>query len=208
MLVQGVHKVNSVAYGGGMSPRNTLTSLDWIQASFRALTQGGPQAIKVEAIAKDMGVSKGSFYWHFKDVNALKKAMLSHWLDITTDSIVQRVQSSSDNPKEQLLELISIATSGMAKPYGGRLAEPAIRDWAKYDRDAAETLVIVDKRRLKFLRSLFRQLGVPRPLHSAYASGIYGAIIGVEMLSKKVAADKKQGLLCMLDLMLKSSKKD
>ncbi|MFK8079829.1 MAG: TetR/AcrR family transcriptional regulator [Granulosicoccus sp.] len=206
MVEKFIHKVNSVAYGDGMSPRDTLSAIDWIQASFRALTKGGPQAIKVEAIAKDLGVSKGSFYWHFKDVGALKKAMLEHWLEIATDSIVQRVQSTSEKPREQLLELISIATSDIAKPYGGRLAEPAIREWARYDSDAADTLAIVDRRRLKFLRSLFKQLGIPGPLSSAYASGIYGAIIGVEQLSKKVASDKSTGLMCMLDLMLKSSK--
>jgi len=189
-----------------MTRRQTLNTIDWIQASFRALTRGGPQAIKAEAIARDLGVSKGSFYWHFKDVNALKKAMLEHWLEIATDAIVERVQSISDDPRQQLLELISIATSDMAKPYGGRLAEPAIREWARYDSDAADTLAIVDRRRLKFLRSLFRQSGVPKTLSSAYASGIYVAIIGLEHLSKKVAADRHRGLMCMLDLMLKPSK--
>ncbi|MFK7861450.1 MAG: TetR/AcrR family transcriptional regulator [Granulosicoccus sp.] len=168
-----------------MASRDTLSLIDWIQASFHALTRGGPQAIKVEAIAKELSVSEGSFYWYFKDVGALKKAMLDHWFVVNTDVIVQRVQSSSAKPRQQLLELISIATSDIAKPYGGRLAEPVIREWARYDRDAADTLEIVDTRRLKFLRSLFRQLGVPRSLRSACTSGIYGAIIGMQQLSKK-----------------------
>lgn len=67
-----------------MAKRNSLTTDDWIRAGFRALTSGGPQAIKVEAIARRLHVSKGSFYWHFKDLSALQGAMLAHWLHSAT----------------------------------------------------------------------------------------------------------------------------
>ncbi|NLH83356.1 MAG: TetR family transcriptional regulator, partial [Phyllobacteriaceae bacterium] len=51
-----------------MATRSTLSAEDWIKAAFRALSVGGVQAIRAEAIARDLNVSKGAFYWHFKDV--------------------------------------------------------------------------------------------------------------------------------------------
>jgi len=190
-----------------MSERSVLTSVDWIQAAFRALTANGPQGIKVEAIARSLKVSKGSFYWHFKDANALKQAMLLHWQEVAVEGIIKEVESSGDKPIDQIRTLIEIAVSDLDEPYGGHLVEAAIRDWARYNEDASKALKQVDSKRLSFLRRLFRALGAPRTIAAMNASTLYAAIIGLEQLSWKMRVNRKRSLNCLLDMMLATAKK-
>lgn len=186
-----------------MNQKSQLTQSDWILASFRALASGGPQAIRAEAIARELAVSKGSFYWHFKDVPALKQAMLDHWTEIATRQIITTVEYSSMDAAEQLRLLVRIATSDTNAPYGGKLAEAAIRDWARYDRGAAETLRTVDRLRLAFLKKLFGQYGASTEHSKQFANILYAALIGLEQLDFHEHADAKRDLLALLELLLR-----
>jgi len=185
--------------------KTALTPDDWVKASFRALSAGGPQAIKVEAIAKALKVSKGSFYWHFKDVSALKADMLRHWLQVATHDIISDVSDNGLGPKEQLRRLVDIATSEKNEPYGGALAEAAIRDWARYDENAAATLKVVDAARRQFLRMLFEKSGVPPAQCVSYANILYAALIGLEQLSHTAAPEWKNDLSALLALLLRDA---
>ncbi len=176
-----------------------------MKAGFRALSVGGPQAIKVEAIAKALQVSKGSFYWHFKDVSALKAGMLRHWLQVATHDIISDVAGSG--PKEQLSRLVDIATGKKNEPYGGAQAEAAIRDWARYDENAAATLKTVDATRRQFLRVLFEASGVPAAQCASYANILYAALIGLEQLSRMSALERKNDLSTLLALLLLDAEK-
>ena len=123
--------------------KNTLTPQDWIKAGFRALTRGGPQAIRAEAIARDLKVSKGSFYWHFKDIPAYEAAMLLHWRDEATEAIINAVDAKSGSTQNQLRLLVHISATQNEDAYGGNLAEAAIRDWGRYGPLAQETVKAV-----------------------------------------------------------------
>lgn len=185
-----------------MRHSGTLTPEDWIAAGFRALTAGGPSAIKIEAIARELKVSKGSFYWHFADVPAFKHAMLRHWAEIATANVIGEVSEASPDPREQLRRLVTIATGGRSGPYGGKLAEAAIRDWARYDAEAASTLKTVDGQRLRFLRSLFGSCGIPAGRAAAFAGILYGALIGLEQLHHHGLANAGGDLRELLELLL------
>ncbi len=185
-----------------MTRRTTFTTDDWIKAGFRALSAGGPQAIKIEAIARALKVSKGSFYWHFRDVAAFKTAMLRHWMDVATHDIIVSVEDSGSEPKEQLRLLVQIATSERSKPYGGTLAEAAIRDWARYDKKAAATLRAVDNTRLRFLKELFERSGTPPARCAVHANILYAALIGLAHLSHGGVANRKNDLSSLLELLL------
>ena len=56
-------------------PKLRLGPEDWVMAGFRALAADGPQAVRAETLARGLGATKGSFYWHFKDLAALHQAM-------------------------------------------------------------------------------------------------------------------------------------
>jgi AcrR family transcriptional regulator len=188
-----------------MKSHDTLTPRDWIAAGFRALTVGGPQAIKIEAIARELRVSKGSFYWHFKDVASFKLAMLSHWAEVATKDVISKIGGSKAEPREQLRHLVQVAAGNSSDPYGGKQVEAAIRDWARYDADVAETIKAVDHQRLQFLTMLLRASGMSSTQASTFACILYGALIGLEQLSYHKLANVEGDLSALLDILLSTS---
>ncbi len=180
-----------------------LTPNDWIKASFAALTSGGPQAIRAEAIARKLKVSKGSFYWHFVDVPALKLAMLDHWEKAATKDIIELVNLRASTAKDRLRVLVQISTSSTDTAYGGVLAEAAIRDWARYDKTAAAAVKAVDKRRLDFVQTQFQAHGTPNAICKQNANILYAALIGLEHLSHHGFASRSRDLGALLDHLLR-----
>lgn len=184
--------------------RKTLTSNEWIEAAFRALTAGGPQAIRAEAIARELKVSKGSFYWHFKNVDALKVQMLQRWKDEATENIIEALEGNNLPPADKLRALVEVATAHDSARYGGILAEAAIRDWGRYDARAAETVKAVDIKRLVYLDSLFEQCGAKPPMVRTNSSILYGALIGMEPLFYNGLIDAPGDMKCLLEKLLES----
>ncbi|MEP2717314.1 TetR/AcrR family transcriptional regulator [Pseudophaeobacter sp.] len=184
----------------------TKTNLDanaWIQAAFRALTRGGPQAIKAEAIARELGVSKGSFYWHFKNVGALKTQMLQHWRREATDSIIEALETDGTSAAERLKKLVEVSTGSADEEYGGVLVEASIRDWARYDSTASETVRTVDEGRLAYLNTLFEQCGFNPAKRASSSAILYSSLIGLASLSHNGLADLRADLQFLLETLLK-----
>ena len=187
-----------------MATKDTLTSDDWIKAAFRALTEGGVQAIRAEAIARDLNVSKGSFYWHFRDVPDLKAQMLSHWAREATEAIIAEVESHEVPADKQLRLLVDSATDDRNLAYGGMLTEGAIREWARFDAAAATILKSVDERRIAYVADLLGRCGFSSIRSRSGANALYGALIGLEALAAGGLADLRGDLLGLLETLLRS----
>jgi AcrR family transcriptional regulator len=200
MYIRAIARVNTPSYGLDMKPR--LTPDEWIKASFTALTAGGPQAIRAEPIARALKVSKGSFYWHFADVPALKKAMLDHWARAATQDVIDLVESKASSAKDRLRLLVQISTASNHDEYGGALAEAAIRDWARYDENAAKALKSVDQQRLIFVETQFRAHGTPKAQCRQNANILYAALIGLAHLSHHRFAPPSDDLPALLGRLL------
>ncbi|MCF6321242.1 MAG: TetR/AcrR family transcriptional regulator [Rhizobiaceae bacterium] len=185
-----------------MKRKKPLAGEDWIKAAFRALSSAGPQAIRVESIARDLKVSKGSFYWHFKDVAALKSAMLDHWARVGTADIIARSGAGDASPKEQLEIVIELATGNGTDEYGGLLSEGAIRNWARSDKQAALVLAKVEKARLQFVEENFAKLGFSAANSAIKARILYAGLIGIEHLSLQGFAEMRNDMLNLLELLL------
>ncbi|MGH1358776.1 MAG: TetR/AcrR family transcriptional regulator [Burkholderiaceae bacterium] len=183
---------------------NKISKLDWIQGGFRTLTSDGHLAIKAEVIARDLGVSKGSFYWHFDNVAAFKIAMLEHWVAQGTDGIMSQVRNADAEPSDQLRSLVNTITAELNAPYGGLLAESAIRNWARFDPQVLLSVRRVDQSRLKFLASLFRRAGGSAEISRRFANLFYSGLIGLEYLTHERLAKLKTDLPVLLDLLLES----
>ncbi|MET0387197.1 MAG: helix-turn-helix domain-containing protein, partial [Polyangiales bacterium] len=83
------------------SSKDLKTARDWVTAGLAVLAQQGADAIKVEPLARELGVTKGSFYWHFRDRDALLKAILSHWQTVATAARLARVDALGGTPAER-----------------------------------------------------------------------------------------------------------
>ena len=185
-----------------MRARPRLNKTDWILAAFRALTRGGPQAIKAELIARDLSVSKGSFYWHFKDVADLRAAMIRHWRQQATDAVIAALDDGGASPQSRLRGLIEITSSDRYDTYGGPLVEAAIRDWARCEGAVMDAVHEVDRRRLAYVEGLFGECGFGGDAARANARTLYGALIGLDLLSYLDGADVGADMRLLLERML------
>ena len=122
----------------------------WVHAALQALAAGGPDAVRVETLAVSLGVSKGGFYWHFADRQALLEEMLDTWEKTGTEDIIARVASHPGDARAKLQKLFDITSSPE-----GLAVELAVRDWSRRDGDVAGRLRRADIRRMAFVRSLF-----------------------------------------------------
>ena len=183
--------------------KQSLSPTDWIQAAFRALTTGGPQAIRAESIARALKVSKGSFYWHFKDVPALKQAMLDHWQQVATQDVIDLVETGAPDAKARLHLLVRVSTALPDDTYGGDLAEAAIRDWARYDPAAAKVVRVIDGQRLKFVEAQFRALEFDQQQSRQGATILYAALIGLHQLAHHGLSEPAGDLSALLEHLLK-----
>jgi AcrR family transcriptional regulator len=123
----------------------------WIEEGLRALGVGGPEAVRIEALAVALGVTKGGFYWHFDGRPALLDEMLDTWERISIDEVIDRVEARGGDARTKLRRLFAVVAST------GDLAriEIAIREWARRDNAVAKRLRRVDDRRIDYMRSLF-----------------------------------------------------
>jgi AcrR family transcriptional regulator len=123
----------------------------WIDAGLSALAAGGPDAVRIEALARELGVSKGGFYWYFTDRRALLKEMLDAWERKFIDEVIEYVEAEGGDGRKKLRSLYALAAAA-----GDRLRiDLAVRDWARRDKTVARRLRRVDNRRMEYMRGLF-----------------------------------------------------
>src|SRR5437879_7336500 len=91
-----------------------LSAKDWLGQGLKTLTHSGFTALKADPLAKAMGVSRGSFYWHFADIGAFHAAILKHWRDVAAEQIIANLEAASGNADPIPLLL--------GQAFGGRLA--------------------------------------------------------------------------------------
>jgi AcrR family transcriptional regulator len=133
------------------APTRTPRS-SWIDEGLRALAAGGPDAVRIEPLARALGVTRGGFYWHFDDRRALLEEMLDTWERASVDEVIERVESDGGDARAKLRRLSMLAGSS-DEPLRIDLA---VRDWARREQAVAERLRRVDNRRMDYMRSLFR----------------------------------------------------
>jgi AcrR family transcriptional regulator len=129
---------------------------DWLQHALETLRREGVSGLRVEPLARSLGVTTGSFYWHFKDRGELLNRVLKHWTELMTGAVARRL-GSTESPKEQLRRLLVEITREERNRY-----ETAMRNWASFDTAAKQAVRKVDECRLAYVVGLFLQLGCPR----------------------------------------------
>jgi AcrR family transcriptional regulator len=137
----------------------TLDANAWIEAAFDALAEGGIDAVRVDPLAKNLGVTRGSFYWHFADRAALHTAMLKEWRKRQSYQVGSRIESQTSAPEERLHRTLKLPNSS---PRAKRAAaiEIAVRLWSRRDAEAAKAVRHIDRVRLNYYAKLFGEMGL------------------------------------------------
>lgn len=146
----------------------------WIANALKLIGTGGPDAVRLEALCAALGVTKGSFYWHFKSRADFLAAAFAAWEERETEAIIATVETHGGTPREKIETLFGEAMSGRVD-FG---VELAIRHWARLNAVAALSVKRVDARRADYLEQLLRQDGKSAADARIRASAIYDLILG------------------------------
>jgi len=125
-----------------------------VDAAFDILRDGGVEAVKVDHLTRALGVTKGSFYWHFSKRADLLDAVLAQWANDQIEVYTALANAASDDPRERLLELNKIFRQNKSMA-----TARALRDWARSDQDAAAAVTTADNKMYQYLVHAFSDLG-------------------------------------------------
>lgn len=138
--------------------RVSLRPETWVEAATQVLVDQGIDHVRVDVLAAQLGVTRGSFYWHFKDREDLLRQVLKAWRERATENVSAHLLKSADDPQLKLRDVISLPHRGRSAVRAARI-ELAIRAWARRDAMAREAVDEADQHRLEFHEDIFRRLG-------------------------------------------------
>ena len=170
-----------------------VTAARWVEAALAELAQGGIERVRVEVLAKALGVTKGGFYRRFKDRRALLDALLETWTRGRIAAIEKHTELGDATARERLKSVIRLY-SERVNPEGMAI-ELAIRQWARSDAAAAAAAARVDGTRLKTVAQLYGKLGMAAEEAQARAVLFYSFIFGQSLLFLEQAPRKRAGLI-------------
>jgi AcrR family transcriptional regulator len=165
-----------------------LSARDWLDQGLKALAKTGFTALKAEPLAKAMGVSRGSFYWHFADIAAFHAAILKHWREVAAEQVIAGLEASAaeTDPVSLLLR----------RAFGSKPAlEKAVRSWAAVDPKARAAVQAIDRRRLSYIEILLKRAGHSDHAARGRAQILYWAFIGFALSDQPLPSAKQQAVL-------------
>lgn len=167
--------------GPARNPQRTALDRDaWIQGALGVVAAEGMDGLRVETLAKKLGVTKGSFYWHFKDRRDLVDAVLTVWRDGRIRDIRKQTSAEPGGELAALHHTIDVYAAGRNRK--GIAIEAAIRMWARQDPPTAAVVEEVDATRLDCTRQLFVALGLSETEAKARSVLLYAYVFGFSMM--------------------------
>lgn len=126
----------------------------WLETALNVLATEGGARLRIDSLVKNLGVTKGSFYHHFKNRDEFVRALIDYWSKEFTESVINDVNSSEASPSERLLSLTQYVEAEGLDQF-----DIAFRSWAAQDPVVAEALKEVDRRRYEFVKGVFEAIG-------------------------------------------------
>lgn len=148
----------------------TLSREDWLVAAVEELRAGGVEAVRVEKLARILGVTKGSFYWHFRDRAELLEAILSRWEEET--NWLTAGASTAETPRGRVEQFFVLANMSPYPP------DREIFAWARRDAVVARRVEVVEAKRVAFFETQLLDLGAVPPRAGHLAEILYLATLG------------------------------
>ena len=141
--------INSVAM-----KKKRYSKSEWLTQALDVLSVEGEQKIRIEQLTAKLGVTKGSFYYHFSNREDFIRSLIQYWADICTGLVIERMKEIEGDPKDRLLTLMYLLFNNDFAKY-----DLAVRAWASHESYAAPLVHEVDKMRYEYVRSLFQEMG-------------------------------------------------
>ncbi|KQY60155.1 hypothetical protein ASD11_11790 [Aeromicrobium sp. Root495] len=138
--------------GRGQAARLSLD--DWTERALALLMDEGVGAVKISRLCRELDVTKGSFYWHFSDLDALQEAVAERWCTQTRELLQQLAGLSDLPPAERLRSMTMRLVDDRSWS-----VERALRDWARTDAKVAEVIAESDQFVFGLVRSALEDLG-------------------------------------------------
>lgn len=167
-MTDWVAGVNTDVYGRGVTER--LNKADWIEQGLETLRSHGPGGLKVGPMAAALKVSRGSFYWHFRDIADFRAQLLKGWRERTTGEVIRSLEARATPDRLRTL----LRRAFQARPD----VDIAIRTWAAHDPEAAAAVAAVDQERIAYITGLLAEARVDGEQAAARARFLYWAHLG------------------------------
>jgi AcrR family transcriptional regulator len=171
--------------------RATLTPDAWIEAATTVLVDRGIDHVRVEVLATQLGVTRGSFYWHFRDREDLLRRVLLAWQQSATEQLTRRLETARTDAREQLRDAISLPFRGRAAARAARI-ELAIRAWARRDDRARRAVDEADASRLAYHAQIFGALGFAGEEAALRGFLLYSYEVAESLLARQGSPQDKQ----------------
>jgi AcrR family transcriptional regulator len=163
-----------------VSDSTRLSAQDWARAALKAIAGGGLAAVGIEPLARTLGVTKGSFYAHYRNRDELITAALSEWVRGHGDEGLADFAAISD-PARRLRELLTVVVQAVA-PLAPSVHLSLLGD--RNDPRVRDAVRRVNRARLDLLARTYRELGLPPDRAASRARVAYAAILGLLHLAQ------------------------
>lgn len=160
------------------------SKLDWLLEAFKTLGEDGVDGVKVERIAKKLGTTKGSFYWHFADRPALLIQMVDFWEQEGTHGIINSLDGRELSASERLQGLARISTQTETHGLDSIAVEGALRAWAGQENWVAERIRATERTRIDYVEQLLKEIGYSPTIAKQYATQLYLMLLGLYSITR------------------------
>jgi AcrR family transcriptional regulator len=160
-----------------------LTAQDWIDFGLTTLAREGADALKADVLARKLGVSRGSFYWHFADLGTFHARVIEHWKQATTEATIADIERH-ESPEERLEALLRRAFGNTA------VLEVRMRAWADTNARAVQALSDVDRRRREYIERMLVQAGIEPTQADTRAQLLYWTYLGAALSRSRLGGER------------------
>ena len=162
--------VNTDLYGFGEGAMK-LGREDWLQHGMKTLAEEGFAALKADLLAKSLNVSRGSFYWHFRDLQEFHGALIEEWQSRVTQQVIDLIEQTAS--ADQRLTLLMRRAWSVSNR-----TERAVRAWATHSPQIATRLEAVDKQRIDYIARVLKSAGLTATQARSRATFVASAYLG------------------------------
>ncbi len=162
-----------------------MSKRDWLDVGLVVLAEDGAPALTIERLSGRLGVTKGSFYHHFKGMSGFKSDLLAHFEAVCATGYIDQVERGGGGAREKVERLIGMVLDDDIRP----TLEPAIRAWAMQDAEVRAVQERVDQVRISYVRTVWAEFGGPATEAAAMANLLYLVLVGAGHVLPPVGSD-------------------